>query len=372
MFNPFVIQEIPVNAPFCNRVKELERLASYARSNQSVVLYSPRRFGKTSLVKRVQAKLAQDGFVTIFVDFYGVSSIDEVAGRLARSVFQVTHDNDPLWKKALRFITAYRPVLKPSEDGMEITVETTRGPTEVELLDRTIESLGRFIREAGHPVNIAFDEFQEIVTLPDALKIEATLRKNIQEHQAAYFFIGSRRRVLLGMFNERQRPFFQSAFNFPLPPLPANEFAAFIAMLFAERKIHCTMDEALEIAEKVQCHPGYGQKLASCVFNLAAEKGAVTGKLMDEAYNMMLQLEKPFFEANLQGLSIQQKALLRAIAKEPTEGLFSVDFMGTHNLGSIGGVQGARKQLEVLDLIEKGEDGVWRVVDPAFAVWLRR
>lgn len=54
---------IPPGAPFCDRSRELEELTSYAESNANVVLYSPLRYGKTSLINRVQSVLADKGSV---------------------------------------------------------------------------------------------------------------------------------------------------------------------------------------------------------------------------------------------------------------------------------------------------------------------
>jgi len=109
MRNPFYIQEIPIDAPFCYRDEELKELQSYAEAKANVVLFSPRRYGKTSLVKRVQKRLARNGAVTIFTDFFGVGSVEDLAVRMAKAVFAVTHGNDPLWKTALRTILSFRP-----------------------------------------------------------------------------------------------------------------------------------------------------------------------------------------------------------------------------------------------------------------------
>ena len=68
--NPFILSVIPPDAPFCNRIEELEQLTSYAIDGTNVVLFSPRRFGKTSLVKRVQAKLAKQGMLVLYADFF--------------------------------------------------------------------------------------------------------------------------------------------------------------------------------------------------------------------------------------------------------------------------------------------------------------
>lgn len=109
MRNPFYIQEIPIDAPFCDRDEELKELQSYAEAKANVVLFSPRRYGKTSLVKRVRKRLARNGAVTIFTDFFGVGSVEDLAVRMAKAVFAVTHGNDPLWKTALRTILSFRP-----------------------------------------------------------------------------------------------------------------------------------------------------------------------------------------------------------------------------------------------------------------------
>jgi uncharacterized protein len=64
--NPFILSLIPPDAPFCNRIEELEQLTSYAMDGNNVVLLSARRFGKTSLVKRVQANLARQGMLVLY------------------------------------------------------------------------------------------------------------------------------------------------------------------------------------------------------------------------------------------------------------------------------------------------------------------
>ncbi len=109
MRNPFYMQEIPINAPFCDRDEELKELQSYAEAKANVVLFSPRRYGKTSLVKRVRKRLARNGAATIFTDFVGVGSVEDVAVRMAKAVFAVTYGKDPLWKTALRTILSFRP-----------------------------------------------------------------------------------------------------------------------------------------------------------------------------------------------------------------------------------------------------------------------
>ena len=177
--NPFYLKAIPSNANdlFCNRVKEIDTLVRRAESKNDVVIYAPRRYGKTSLVRRVQRALSEQGAVTIFTDFSGVGSVNEVATRLATAVYKETHGKAPLWKQAIRFMSTFRPVLRPSLDGagIEITAEAAVGRSGLELLDSVMEELGKFVGNSGKLFNVVFDEFQEIVVLGDALKIEAII-----------------------------------------------------------------------------------------------------------------------------------------------------------------------------------------------------
>ena len=108
--NPFTLKEIPSGSAFCNRQKELKDLIAFASARENVLLYSPRRYGKTSLVKKVQGSLESDGAITAYCDLFGVSSIEDIAGRVARSIYAITRRDENLFQKAIRFLTSFRPI----------------------------------------------------------------------------------------------------------------------------------------------------------------------------------------------------------------------------------------------------------------------
>jgi hypothetical protein len=370
MTNPFYIKQVPLDAPFCNRAQEMADLEGYAESKNNVVIHSPRRFGKTSLVRRVQKRLADRGAVVIYADFFGIGSVDEVAARMAEAVFRVTREREPIWKSAVRFITSFRPILRPNADGgFDLSVEHAGGPKGLQLLKDTLVALGRFIEKTDNLVNIALDEFQEIVTLADSNQIEAVMRTEIQQHQASYFFVGSQRRILKAIFDEESRPFYRSAFDYQVMPLPAKELAEFIQGLFATNGKACGDDEAMEIVRITDCYPYYAQKLSHFVFDGCS--GTVTETDVKEAFTDLIYSEGGVFEARVQPLPSQQRLFLRAIAQEPTKTPFSQVFTRTHSLGSTGALQNSLKQLEGLDYIER-VDEYWRVVDPIFRQWLTK
>ncbi len=369
--NPFFFREISRDEPFCNREKEFQDLIYHAESLTNVVVYSPRRFGKTSLVKRVQNKLGEDGAVCIYVDFFGVSTIEDVAERLAKTIFKAAQKEEPLFNKAIRTIKSFRPSLtvSPNEKtGFSMSVQMASvGLTGFALLEDLLESFGLFIEKTNKLVYVCLDEFQDLTILKDALKIEGLMRQYIQQHKAAYVFVGSRRRMLLSIFNDSQRAFYGSALNYELKPLPKKEFAAFIAEMFNRNGKPCGLEAATELVTITDCFPYYAQKLAYIIFQEISD--TVELEDIEKGLNNLLVSETPVFEGILMGLSIGQVGLLKALAHEPTETLFTQEYIQRHRLGSIGGVQSAKKKLQELDLIEE-KSNTWALVDPLFKVYL--
>ena len=370
MQNPFYFRELPLSAPFCNRQHEMKELTSHARNKANVVLISPRRYGKTSLVKRVQNKLAKQGSAAIYIDFFGVDSIEDMTARLVSRVYAFSQKNEPLFKKVVKIITAWRPVLRPDpEYGISLTVEPTSKKKGIDLLEDTLSAVGRFINEYEKGCHIVFDEFQEIVELQEALQIEGIMRSHIQTHaNASYFFVGSRRRILNDMFNEKKRPFYRSAINYPLTPLPDEEAVEFITQQFKVGGKVCSEELARKIVETVNGYPYYIQRIPYSIFEISGKQ--IKDDDYARGFRKAVAEERPVYEALIQSLSLQQIKLISALAEQPTESPFSAEYMSKFGLGSIGGVQGAIKKLIALDYIEV-KDKTYRIVDPVFGIWIR-
>lgn len=369
MINPFTIKVISSKDSFCNRLAEQDDLMAYAKSDTNIVLYSPRRYGKTSLIRQVQKRLSNDSDVlTGYADFFGLSSVDDLAGRIAKSVYvMLAHKKNSL-QKAIQAIKTFRPVMRPTETGVDFSIEPAiHSLAGMDLLEKTMDELSGFINTTDYKINMVFDEFQEITELKNPA-IEGCLRKHIQEQRASYFFVGSRRRLLLDMFNQRNRPFYQSAINYELKKLPREEFHTFIKSAFERSGKACSNEIVTALLEQTSDHPYYSQKLALFVFNVSGDVIQITD--IQKAFSLLLNTETVAFESLLLGVAPQQIALLKAIAREPAKKILTNHYMHIHGLKSIGGVQAATKRLSQLDLIEKDDEKTWHVVDPIFSQWL--
>ncbi len=368
--NPFCYTVLSLDAPFCGRDEELDALCAHARSNTNVVLYSPRRYGKTSLIKRVQDVLSREKFITLVIDISGATSAEDVASLIARDIFRFVEQKGPLLKKALSIINNWRPNFTPQPDGsVSVSVQPVSQKTGIAFLEETLEGLDRFL--AGNPqqTNIVLDEFQEIVELRNGEQIEALLRKHIQ-HQTncSWFFLGSRRRMLLDMFEEVSRPFYRSAVKMQLPPLPEEDAVRFVMERFKAGGKECPREIAARIISITQAYPFYVQRVSGEIFTRARQEEIGEQELREGIRSMLVQEER-YYASIERALPAGQKKLLRALAKEPADSPYAVDYQRKHRLGSLSAIQAGIRKLRTLDHIQE-DGGVTRLTDPMFALWL--
>jgi uncharacterized protein len=371
MRNPFLVREIQAEEPFCDRNIELKELVSHGESFANVVLYSHRRYGKTSLIRRVQKALQSRGIITVYTDFFGLVTIDEVAERLVRCLYTHAYKDETLFRKTMRAIKNWRPVIKPDmETGLEVTVEQTTHKNGLELLEETFSHFGSFVKEHSKGFNIVLDEFQEIANLTGAIKIEGVLRSQIQTHtNVSYFFVGSRRRMLLDIFNEQKRPFYKSAINYALGPLPKAEAVTFIVDRFHDGGKNCPVSVAEAVYNRTGGYPFYIQRIPYEIYALSDGK-RITMKDYESAVTSIIKTDAPNYEYILSGLSTVQKQLLYAIAKEPVVTPLNPKYMSRHRLSSAGSTQPALQRLLSFDMIDKQDDDKYHVVDPFLAMYL--
>jgi DNA-binding MarR family transcriptional regulator len=172
------------------------------------------------------------------------------------------------------------------------------------------------------------------------------------------------------MFNEKSRPFYQSAQLYELKKLPHDELVGYLMDQFKKGAKRCPKKNSENISFLSQQNPYYAQKLALNVYEISGK--VVHAKDIKRALALMTDNEIYFYQAILQALAPRQIALLRALAVEPSKTILSNRYISKHDLGSIGGVQAALKKLIQLDLVEREPDRRYQIVDPIFRIWLQQ
>lgn len=273
-------------------------------------------------------------------------------------------------KRFLKYFTSFRPVFKPSEDCISISVEPASDVKPIELLECVLEELGEFAAGSGYRINFVLDEFQEITRLKESAQIEGIIRGKIQGQKISYFFLGSRRGILLAMFSDRKRPFFQSAIHLELPPLPLADITAFLEKMFSKEGRECPQKICQEISMVVDQHPYYVQRLAREVYDLGKKR--ISGERVAKALENIIDMERYAFETVLSRLTLPQVRVIRVLARYPSREMLSGEFIGRCGLPP-SSVQFARDRLKAEDLIAQDKGGgLWKVVDPVFTMWLNR
>jgi len=372
--NPFDRTVIADGAAFCDRQEQLDTLFKHAQSGANVVVFGPRRYGKTSLVRRAQQRFRDEsGGITMYADFYRVTSVESIVDRIARGLYQDIAKHKSLIERSkdwLYSLRDYRPVMRPdpsASGGIAYSVEKIASRPPLELLRNVLEDVGRFAERHDKMIFVALDEFQDVTDLGDP-EVEAVMREIIQfQKRVAYVFAGSRRRVLVQMFADRGRPFFHSAHMMEITTLPPEDLKFFIVERFRSQGRICEEDAAQAIIELSQCAPYYAQALGFEAY--ALEDGDCTPDIVRRAFERVLESEKNGYEAILRGLSNSQVDVLEALAKKPTESPSGKDFLTRTGL-SANGALSALAKLQNLDLVEQGRKKRWRLVDPVLAAWL--
>jgi len=126
----------------------------------------------------------------------------------------------------------------------------------------------------------------------------------------------------------------------------------------------------MRIVEKVRGYPFFVHKIPYSIFHVSDQK-EITECDYTAGLVQTLEEEKTTFEGWLRSLSPRQISTLAALAEHPTDQPYAFGFLSEHDVGNAATVRKSIDRLLDLDYIER-ENGVFRVVDPLFALWLRR
>jgi ATP-dependent protease HslVU (ClpYQ) peptidase subunit len=370
--NPFTLH-LARDEAFCDREQELEDLLTHVRNGESVVLLSARRLGKSSLAGKVLELLEAEDFLTARIDVYPVSSERDFVQRLSDGIIRGIGrgaNSTTVGKRLLGLFTRISPRMEITSDGVKASASIDPNVPATIVIDDVLSSLYRYVERQHRRACIVLDEFQEIAALEESKTIEGTLRSFVQEHSSVSFlFLGSRRHILTDMFSDKSRPFYRSSLVYPLGKIPESAFASFIAERFAATGKNCPADVATSIYRSANGFSWYVQGLAMIAWNTTQPGGSCTAQHVEAACQTMLNMQAPEFEATLSALPPGQKAVLKALAAQPSKSLYGADYPLNRQL-SPGGIQKALKALVKLDFVEEDQQGVYSVVDPFMARWL--
>jgi uncharacterized protein len=368
--NPFLYGGKVSGDAFWDREKEIRELLEDVRSRQHVILFSQRRYGKTSLVSKLLEEIRKDGIIAIYVDLYPISSVADFIEEYARAIARGLSNYEKAIKLIRGLFTRLHLTMGVQPDGSPqwgIGFDRNR---ESESLDEVVSCLEAYLEKRGKYGVVVFDEFQQIAEIEGA-RLERRLRTAVQAQQrVSYLFVGSKKHLLYDMFTNPNRPFYRSGKVFPLGRIPGEDLRKAIEARCSQAKITVD-DEALEkILETAECHPYYTQYLCHILYDIMDGR-RIRGEKVREAVDLLLSRESAAYMNTWDLLTKRQKqALIGLSESHPGENPLRPDLLRKLNMSQPSVMLRALNSLVDKDLVDK-EDGRYEIVDLFFKRWIR-
>jgi hypothetical protein len=378
MQNPFVYGEVVPRESFADRAVELDRLITDLAAGQKVFLISPRRYGKSSLVRQALAALSRRGALTVEVTVSSYSSYLSFLEGYARALAAL----ESKWERARGWlgevITSTRPEIRydPKETGLgrlSVAFPAVQTAREVgRLANEVFELPGRIARERKRPVVVALDEFQAVDGFNGG-SVEHALRAAAQhQREVGYVFAGSEPSLMEKMIGPR-RPFYKAGPVMRLEKIPPEEFGDWIDVRFTKSGLKPEDGLGAAIVELAGNLPYDVQRLAHETWDDARATGArrVTLDDLHETLGRLLAEQDTIFEAIWQRLTLAQRGVLRAVVLQGGRELLASDTRARHRLGGASSIQTSLGALVKQDLVMR-EGSRYFVIDSLLREWVAR
>jgi len=363
---------IAMGDAFCNRDKERQLLKQYIKHQRHVVLMAPRRYGKTSLINQV---LIEQKSLYGIMELTMATSIEDVERIILKYVGQLLHSLLPKTIKAkqslLKLFKWLNPEIVLTVAGQKLIFhpdQTTLSPTE--NISEMLIKLDSAAKAVEKNVVLCIDEFQQITEIKPDYVIEAAIRHAMQySKHVSYIFSGSNRHLLLDMFNDKNRPFYNSCEIMQINRIAKADYELFIQKA-AEKQWKKQLSESVleAIFRLSELHPSYINRICG-YFWLTNEFPSQTA--VEQFWENFVKSKHAELAENVLKLSKNQKKVLLYLAHHPTPNPSSHEVCQKIELSEASTRQ-AVQTLLLKDYLFKDDEGLVRVLDPALKYFLQQ
>jgi uncharacterized protein len=375
--NPFTFGDLALDDAFTDRDDELRELTADMRNGQNVLVYAPRRYGKSSLVMRAAQEVQRRKVLVGYCDLMRTPTKERFAAALAKTIYaDIASPAARAFERAASLFQGLRIVpamdVDPADGSLRFSFQPGRRRTDIdETIERLLELPAELAVERKRRVVVVFDEFQEIVSLDKAYP--NLLRSVFQtQREVGHVYLGSKRQLLERIFNDRNEPFWRSAKRLELGAIPPAAFAPFIRSRFSDtgREIG---DHALgRLLGSTGGQPYATQELAYFLWELVPPDGQATVDAVEEALTNVIRSESNHLSQLWDEASNQQRQVMLALADEPTASIYSAAYRERHELPAQASLQRALGALVSKEIAGRNAAGEWALTEPFLADWLLR
>ena len=356
---------------FTDRVEETKRLVSNFETGINTILISPRRWGKTSLVKKAISRVPSEGIKVVFLDVFACRSEVEFCNMFATAVLRQTSSKWEEWvRNAQEFLARVSPRITFGPDP------TTDISFSIDLKDKamgmeeTLQLPEKIAQRDNCRIVICIDEFQQIGEFADALTFQKKLR-TIWQHQSSvsYCLFGSKKHLMSELFGRKDYPFYKFGDTIYLEKIGTADWVAYIQERFTSTGKEISANIAEEICQAVDNHSSYVQQLSWLVWGRTSERA--TERELHLALQDIIDQNAPLFEKQIEDLTAYQLSFLRAIVDGVEESFTSQEVIDKYHLSSSSNVAAIKTALVKKELIDI-EKGKVVITDPVLRLWVKR
>ena len=356
---------------FTDRVEETRRLKLDFENGQNVILISPRRMGKTSLVRKVMSQVDTSKVAVVSLEIYDCRTEYDFYNKLVSATLRQTSGKGELMLRNIKeFLTRLTPKISfgvDSNSEMSVSLGITPKDYSPEEILQLPEKMAHKI---GKHIVICIDEFQQIGSFPDSLEVQKRIRGVWQLQQnVSYCLFGSKKHMLANLFQDNRMPFYQFGDIRFLQPIATSDWIPFIRQKFERNGQTISEGQIAKICDAVDNQSSYVQQLA---WNVMLNSNAVIEDAdVEAAIDELIDQNTVLFMQQTEGLSSYQMNFLKALAAGETCDFTSECVLKKYNLGSKSNISRIQEALIRRELIEKSGGRVL-IADPVFRLWLLR
>lgn len=358
--NPFKFGSIVDGRFFTDREKEIAYVKSMLNSENHLVIMSPRRYGKSSLINKA---ISETNRPAILLDLQLVTDTSDMAAQLLKRIYRLFP-----FERLKQFIQNFRIIpsvsLNPATNAVDISFHPESDAIPV------LEDVLNLMEKLSAPKKkliIVFDEFQEVMDFDK--KILAHLRSVMQYHKNVnYIFLGSQESLIHEIFEKKKSPFYHFGLVFRLNKIPEKDFLNYLSEGFST----LTTDTAIiagRILEITNCHPYYTQQLAFMAWE-ELQKAKDEANCVTSALSALVEMHNIDYERLWNSLNKTDQKLLIGLAHSP-QSPTSEAFIRKYNLGATSTAYSSLKRLMKQGYVIKNQKEA-ELDDPFFRLWINQ
>ncbi|MGL4519073.1 MAG: AAA family ATPase [Phocaeicola sp.] len=368
---PFIFGVAASGDNFTDREKETARLVSNFTHGVNTVLISPRRWGKTSLVKKVCRLAQSDKLKIVYLDIFSCRTDKEFYDAFASAVLKQTSSKfDELMENAKIFLSRISPKFTIGADPMSDFSMSLELNTKSNDIDEILQLPEQIAQKKGISIVICIDEFQQIADFKDSKTFQKRLRTIWQLQQSvSYCLFGSKKHLMNELFEKKSLPFYKFGDAVYLPKISTADWVPYICERFESSGKSVSKELAEKVCTAVDNHSSYVQQLAWLLW-IHTEHTA-TEQDFAEAHQDLIDQNTPLFEKQTENLSAYQMNFLRALINGVHSEFTSAEILQKYQLGSSANVTTVKRALIKKELIET-ESKQTLLADPVMKLWLQQ